>query len=122
MAGLLDHLTGSSARRVQSCCTNETLDRSHNRFLSPVSDRRMPCYGAQPTHAELRHSTITGSLRDYQLKGLHWLQSLHTSRLNGILADEMGLGTAIVHKLRVTFAFMLTACALRCFLQAKRSK
>jgi SNF2 family DNA or RNA helicase len=36
-----------------------------------------------------------GSLRDYQLGGMEWLLSLHSSGLNGILADEMGLGKTI---------------------------
>ncbi|KAK9820162.1 hypothetical protein WJX72_006943 [[Myrmecia] bisecta] len=36
-----------------------------------------------------------GDLRDYQLKGLRWLVSLHDNGLNGILADEMGLGKTI---------------------------
>ncbi len=36
-----------------------------------------------------------GLLRDYQLGGMEWLLSLHSSGLNGILADEMGLGKTI---------------------------
>lgn len=33
-----------------------------------------------------------GELKDYQLKGVAWLASLHLNGLNGILADQMGLG------------------------------
>merc|ERR1712183_880560 len=36
-----------------------------------------------------------GTLKEYQLKGLEWLVSLHNNNLNGILADEMGLGKTI---------------------------
>lgn len=36
-----------------------------------------------------------GRLKDYQMKGLQWMVSLHENRLNGILADEMGLGKTI---------------------------
>lgn len=36
-----------------------------------------------------------GSLRDYQLKGVRWLLSLHMNGLNGILADQMGLGKTV---------------------------
>ncbi|DBA74270.1 hypothetical protein WJX77_010300 [Trebouxia sp. C0004] len=36
-----------------------------------------------------------GELRDYQMKGLKWMVSLHDNKLNGILADEMGLGKTI---------------------------
>lgn len=32
------------------------------------------------------------SLRDYQVRGVDWMYSLHKKRSNGILADEMGLG------------------------------
>ena len=38
---------------------------------------------------------FTGSLRDYQLKGVRWLLSLHMNGLNGILADQMGLGKTV---------------------------
>jgi ATP-dependent DNA helicase len=34
---------------------------------------------------------ITGAkLRDYQLAGVQWLDTLYANGLNGILADEMG--------------------------------
>jgi hypothetical protein len=31
-----------------------------------------------------------GELKDYQLKGVAWLMSLHMNGINGILADQMG--------------------------------
>ena len=34
-------------------------------------------------------------MRDYQLRGLRWLASMHTNGANAILADEMGLGKTI---------------------------
>lgn len=123
MAGLLDHLTGSVARRKQSGCTNETLDQSYRRFLSPNPERRMFSCGNNPTQHPLQssHSTITGSLRDYQQKGLQWLQSLHTSHLNGILADEMGLGTTRdINDLFSAYVLMYFACFY--LVQAKLSK
>ncbi|GAB4819427.1 hypothetical protein N2152v2_006473 [Parachlorella kessleri] len=46
---------------------------------------------------------FTGSLRDYQLKGVRWLLSLHMNGLNGILADQMGLGKTVQ-----TIAFLCT--------------
>ncbi len=48
---------------------------------------------------------FTGSLRDYQLKGVKWLISLYQNGLNGILADQMGLGKTVQ-----TIAFL---CHLR---------
>lgn len=36
-----------------------------------------------------------GNLKEYQLKGLRWLDNLYEQGINGILADEMGLGKTI---------------------------
>ncbi|XP_022907582.2 lymphoid-specific helicase-like [Onthophagus taurus] len=38
---------------------------------------------------------FTGTLRDYQIDGVHWLKTLYQNGVNGILADEMGLGKTI---------------------------
>ena len=38
---------------------------------------------------------VHGKLKEYQVKGLEWMVSLHNNNLNGILADEMGLGKTI---------------------------
>lgn len=40
-------------------------------------------------------SSFKGNLKEYQLKGLKWLDSLYCQGINGILADEMGLGKTI---------------------------
>ena len=34
-------------------------------------------------------------LRDYQVKGIKWLNSLFRNGINGILADQMGLGKTV---------------------------
>jgi chromatin-remodeling ATPase INO80 len=36
-----------------------------------------------------------GILKEYQVKGLRWLNNLFEQGINGILADEMGLGKTI---------------------------
>lgn len=38
---------------------------------------------------------LKAELREYQLRGMSWLQRLRSSRLGGILADDMGLGKTI---------------------------
>ena len=38
---------------------------------------------------------LDATLRDYQKKGLDWLQFLRTYQFNGVLADDMGLGKTI---------------------------
>ena len=40
-------------------------------------------------------STFRGKLKEYQLKGLRWLNNLFEQGINGILADEMGLGKTV---------------------------
>jgi len=37
----------------------------------------------------------SGTMRDYQIRGLNWLISLYENGINGILADEMGLGKTL---------------------------
>ena len=39
--------------------------------------------------------SFIGELKEYQLKGLRWLDNLFEQGINGILADEMGLGKTI---------------------------
>lgn len=40
-------------------------------------------------------TSFNGKLKEYQIKGLRWLDSLYQQGINGILADEMGLGKTI---------------------------
>lgn len=40
-------------------------------------------------------SSFLGTLKEYQVKGLRWLNNLFEQGINGILADEMGLGKTI---------------------------
>lgn len=40
-------------------------------------------------------SFVHGEMRDYQVRGLNWLISLHQHGISGILADEMGLGKTL---------------------------
>ncbi len=58
---------------------------------------------------------LTATLRDYQIKGLAWLQFLREYQFNGILADDMGLGKTIqtlAHLLLEKEAGRLSAPAL----------
>lgn len=50
------------------------------------------------THPEdfpLRGVQVEANLRDYQEKGIRWLQMLHHYGFGGILADDMGLGKTL---------------------------
>lgn len=43
----------------------------------------------------VHQSYFKGQLKDYQIQGVKWLDSLFANGLNGILADEMGLGKTV---------------------------
>lgn len=57
-------------------------------MLSKLEDKGQLHLVADPTNFE-------GSLRDYQKRGVSWLQYLEELGLNGCLADDMGLGKTV---------------------------
>ncbi len=48
-----------------------------------------------PRPQDLSMPGLQAELRPYQSRGVHWLQTLASARLNGILADDMGLGKTL---------------------------
>lgn len=54
-------------------------------------------YVPQDTFTQIINTpaSFIGELKEYQLKGLRWLDNLYEQGINGILADEMGLGKTI---------------------------
>ena len=68
-----------------SLSTPRSISRS---FPSVWAKLKKPSKGDPP-------SGVQATLRDYQLEGYHWMQSLASCRLNGILADDMGLGKTL---------------------------
>ena len=66
---------------------HEKVDREDETRLDTV-DASMSTVFKQP-------GSFKGSLKEYQIKGLRWLDSLYQQGINGILADEMGLGKTI---------------------------
>lgn len=65
----------------------EKVDKSDEIRLDTV-DTSMSTVFKQP-------ASFKGKLKEYQIKGLRWLDSLYQQGINGILADEMGLGKTI---------------------------
>ena len=51
---------------------------------------------AAPDRLDATIQDIEGDLRDYQVRGVGWMQSLLELGLGGILADEMGLGKTLM--------------------------
>ncbi|WP_432149582.1 DEAD/DEAH box helicase [Streptomyces sp. bgisy029] len=81
-------LTGSTevdGRRVEVAATG-WLERLRERLADPES-------AAQQTIRQ--PEALTATLRDYQLRGLNWLNTMTSLGLGGCLADDMGLGKTI---------------------------
>lgn len=81
-------LTGSTevdGRRVEVAATG-WLQRLRDRLADPESAAQQAI--GQP-------EALTATLRDYQLRGLNWLNTMTSLGLGACLADDMGLGKTI---------------------------
>ncbi|QNE73358.1 ATP-dependent helicase [Streptomyces finlayi] len=81
-------LTGSTevdGRRVEVAATG-WLQQLRDRLADPESGGNQTI--GQP-------GALTATLRDYQLRGLNWLNTMTSLGLGGCLADDMGLGKTI---------------------------
>ncbi|MFJ1593420.1 DEAD/DEAH box helicase [Kitasatospora albolonga] len=81
-------LTGSAemdGRRVEVAATG-WLERLRERVADPESAAQQSI--GQP-------EALTATLRDYQLRGLNWLNTMTSLGLGACLADDMGLGKTI---------------------------
>ncbi len=81
-------LTGSTevdGRRVEVTATGR-LRELRDRLADPESAAQQSI--GQP-------EALTATLRDYQLRGLNWLNTMTSLGLGGCLADDMGLGKTI---------------------------
>lgn len=59
-----------------------TVSELHDRFSSSQSTITLP-------------RSVNATLRDYQIKGIVWLNLLYSNKLGGCLADDMGLGKTL---------------------------
>ncbi|WP_411083371.1 DEAD/DEAH box helicase [Streptomyces sp. cmx-18-6] len=81
-------LTGSTevdGRRIEVAATGR-LERLRKRLADPESAAQQSI--EQP-------EALTATLRDYQLRGLNWLNTMTSLGLGACLADDMGLGKTI---------------------------
>jgi SNF2 family DNA or RNA helicase len=70
----------------------EVLDVSRDRVLADLLAKLQDPLGFQPISDP---PGINGILREYQKRGVAWLQYLESVGLNGCLADDMGLGKTL---------------------------
>ncbi|MEP7055143.1 MAG: DEAD/DEAH box helicase [Actinomycetota bacterium] len=69
------------------------IDVAPNAWLESLRDRiRDPDGGTEPI---AQPASLAGTLRDYQLRGLRWLDRMTSLGLGACLADDMGLGKTI---------------------------
>jgi len=71
---------------------DEELDVSQNKALADMLSRLNEPSQFKPIADP---DSIQGTLRDYQKRGVAWLQYLEQLGLNGCLADDMGLGKTL---------------------------
>ena len=76
-----------------------TLLRQCDKSIFSIQDKQLEELFFLEQSDDALHATVpeglNAELRDYQLKGLAWLQFLNKHGLGGILADDMGLGKTI---------------------------
>ncbi|MFF8375575.1 DEAD/DEAH box helicase [Streptomyces sp. NPDC015661] len=84
LAAVLTGTTEVDGRPVEVAATG-WLERLRKRLAEPEGDR--PEISQPPA--------LTATLRDYQLRGLDWLDRMTSLGLGGCLADDMGLGKTI---------------------------
>ncbi|WP_181768929.1 DEAD/DEAH box helicase, partial [Streptomyces albidus (ex Kaewkla and Franco 2022)] len=108
--GLLDPVEALSAALTGSAeMDGETVEAVPVGALAALRDR-VTAELPQPAQPEGLHAT----LRDYQLRGLAWLESMTSLGLGGCLADDMGLGKTVtliaLHLRRAHAAPTLVVC------------
>ena len=69
----------NKTRAFDSATTGKTVEQQQ---AKTAEDRTQP-------------KLFSGTLKNYQLKGMNWLMNLYDQGINGILADEMGLGKTV---------------------------
>lgn len=70
----------------------------HPQYLNQFNNLNIDYVGAANMKSfsfERTPKYVRGEMRDYQLRGLNWMISMHEKKMSGMLADEMGLGKTI---------------------------
>ncbi|MFE3638418.1 DEAD/DEAH box helicase [Streptomyces sp. NPDC059168] len=89
--GLLDPVDALSVALTGTAeVDGETVDAVPTGALAALRDRL--CAGTPPAESP---AGLAATLRDYQLRGLAWLDLMTSLGLGGCLADDMGLGKTV---------------------------
>lgn len=90
----------------------------HDDVLSEMMSKLQDKSQLEPIADDLN---LQGTLREYQKRGVSWLQYLESLGLNGCLADDMGLGKSVQVIARLVQERQLTASVLPTLLIAPTS-
>ena len=86
---------GSFQARKSLAYSLSQLFEGHDRIAFSKEFQHLAYDLTHPEDFPLGEIRVQASLRDYQEKGVRWLQMLHHYGFGGILADDMGLGKTL---------------------------
>eukprot|EP00400_MALV-I_sp_L67-5_P000198 gene198-425_t len=81
----------SSPKKRKNTEGKDKLEEATNQMKDVVTGNTLATTNVTTKVPAILH----GTLREYQVVGLHWMATLHDRKFSGILADEMGLGKTI---------------------------
>ena len=93
--GISELKDGSLQARKSLAYTLSHLFEGRNRVSFSKEFQHLAHDLTHPEDFTLQEMHVKAELRDYQEKGIRWLQMLHHYGFGGILADDMGLGKTL---------------------------
>ena len=93
--GIEDLQDGAFRARKSLAYTLSHLFKNQDQVYFTEEFRNLAHDLTHPEDFPMKELNIQAELRDYQKKGIQWLQMLHHYGFGGILADDMGLGKTL---------------------------
>ncbi|MFS9148481.1 DEAD/DEAH box helicase [Streptococcus infantis] len=93
--GIEDLQDGAFRARKSLAYTLSHLFKDQDQISFTEEFRNLAHDLTHPEDFPMKELNIQADLRDYQKKGIQWLQMLHHYGFGGILADDMGLGKTL---------------------------
>ena len=93
--GIEDLQDGAFRARKSLAYTLSHLFKDQDQISLTEEFRNLAHDLTHPEDFPMKELNIQAELRDYQKKGIQWLQMLHHYGFGGILADDMGLGKTL---------------------------
>nr|WP_263393834.1 DEAD/DEAH box helicase [Streptococcus sp. Marseille-Q6470] len=93
--GIEDLQDGAFRARKSLAYTLSHLFKDQNQVTFTEEFRHLAHDLTHPEDFPMKPLNIKAELRDYQKKGIQWLQMLHHYGFGGVLADDMGLGKTL---------------------------